>query len=447
MKTLDKPKAPTVPTMPPMTAKAQAELTQRLERLDQSPSASRPPIIVAHAAAEMVAPNSLKPWADNPRKNDGEPVEKVAESIKRFGFAAPIVARRATREIIAGHTRWKAAMKLQLEAVPVRFLDLSERESRLLALADNRLGELAEWDTPDLHALLASYDLGDQMVAGWNEKDMRELERVTRSGELPEDEVPEVPDTPVTQPGDLWVLGRHRLVCGDATDAKAVALARASLEPFIMVADAPYGVDYDPEWRVHAKGPDGRLLSSGKHRQGKVHNDNRASWGDAWRLFVGDVAYVWHSGTHGTATADDLRAVAFELRSQIIWRKPSIVIGRGAYHYQHEPCWYAVREGKAAKWAGDRTQSTVWDIAVKDGQEQTEHSTQKPLECMARPIRNHGQAGDVVYDPFCGSGTTLIAAEHLGRVCVALELAPAYCDVIVERWQRLTGDKAQRQSG
>lgn len=129
------------------------------------------------AAAEMVDPATLKPWPDNPRKNDGEPVDKVAESIRRFGFATPIVARLATREIIAGHTRWKAAQKLKLTEVPVRFLDLDEREAHLLALADNRLGELAEWDTPELHALLASYDVPEQVLAGWSERDMRELER------------------------------------------------------------------------------------------------------------------------------------------------------------------------------------------------------------------------------------------------------------------------------
>lgn len=398
------------------------------------------PMVVGAApevAAEMVDPTTLQPWPDNPRNNDGEPVERVAESIKRFGFAAPIVARLETREIIAGHTRWKAAIKLKLARVPVRFVDLPEREAHLLALADNRLGELAEWDTPELHAMLASYDLGDQMVAGWTDKDMRELERFARgNAELPDDEAPEPPDNPVTQPGDLWVLGKHRLVCGDSTDARMVSLARAKLEPFLMVTDPPYGVNYDPEWRK-AKGYSGK-------RMGKCENDDRASWLEAWRLFPGDVIYSWTGSVNSTIVAADIDAAGFERRAQIIWRKPRLIIGRGAYHYQHEPAWYAVREGKPARWSGDRTQSTVWDIALRDGQDDTKHGTQKPLECMARPIRNHGATGDVVYDPFCGSGTTLIAAEHLGRVCVALELSPAYCDVIVERWERLCGAKAIR---
>jgi ParB-like chromosome segregation protein Spo0J len=365
-------------------------------------------------AAEMVDPATLKAWPQNPRKNDGEPVEKVADSIKRFGFAAPIVARRETREIIAGHTRWKAAQKLKLTAVPVRFLDLSEREAHLLALADNRLGELAEWDTPELHALLASYDLGDQMIAGWSEKDLRELERAARGdAENPDDDAPEPPADPVTRPGDLWLLGKHRLVCGDATDGMAVGLAKAKLEPFMMVTDPP--------------------------------SDDRASWLDAWKLHAGPVAYVWSGGLHNHVVAGDLETAGFKLRAQIVWRKPVSVGSRGHYKRQHESCWYAVREGTSTRWGGDRTQSTIWDLARRDGSEESLLSTQKPIECMARPIRNHGTVGDVVYDPFCGSGTTLIAAEHLGRVCVALELSPAYCDSIVERWQRLTGEPAQRQ--
>jgi DNA modification methylase len=430
------------PDLPP---DVKAEL---LERLRHMPAGSF--IEASEVAAEMVDPTTLKPWPQNPRKNEGEPVERVAESIKRFGFAAPIVARRETREIIAGHTRWKASLKLKLAQVPVRFLDIEEREAHLLALADNRLGELAEWDTPDLHALLASYDLGDQMVAGWNEKDMRELERFARGDiELPDDEAPKPPVTPVTQPGDLWVLGKHRLVCGDAMDAKAVGLAKAKLEPFLMVTDPPYGVDYDPEWRKRTKGPDGKPLSKGYNgkRMGKVERDGGESWLEAWRLFSGDVAYVWCGSQGSIRVGQELLEAGFQVRAQIIWRKPRLIIGRGAYHYQHEPAWYAVRQTKSATWAGDRTQSTIWDIALRDGQDDTEHGTQKPLECMARPIRNHGAIGDVVYDPFCGSGTSLIAAEHLGRVCVALELSPAYCDVIVERWQRLTGGKAQRRQG
>lgn len=401
-----------------------------------------PPVAVKpiEAAAVWVSPSALKPWAKNPRKNDGEPVAKVADSIRRFGFAAPIVARRETHEIIAGHTRWKAAMQLKLERVPVRFLDITEREAHLLALADNRLGELAEWDTPELHSILASYDLGDVMMAGWDEKDMRELERVARGDdEIPDDQVPEPPKNPITKPGDLWTLGKHRLVCGDSTNAKDVALARAKLSPFMMVTDPPYGVEYDPAWRKRAG-------LNNTPRTGQVANDDQASWLESWKLFSGQVVYAWCADIQSPLVAKELEQAGFERRALLVWRKSQLVPGRGHYHWQHELCWYAVRTGKPANWCGDRTQSTVWDIARNDGSDITTHGAQKPIECMARPMRNHGKSGDVVYDPFCGSGTALVAAEHLERVCVALELTPGWCDVTVERWQKLTGGKATRST-
>ena len=175
---------------------------------------------------------------------------------------------------------------------------------------------------------------------------------------------------------------------------------------------------------------------------------NRASWTAAWKLFEGDVAYVWHASLFSATVLADLQAAGFDHRCHLIWRKQQFAISRGHYHWQHEPCWYAVRKGKTARWVGDRKQSTVWDVdnlLRASDEEKTGHGTQKPVECMARPIRNHGAEGDVVYDPFVGSGTTLVAAEQLGRRCVALELDPAYCDVAVSRWEKLTGETAERQ--
>jgi DNA modification methylase len=167
-------------------------------------------------------------------------------------------------------------------------------------------------------------------------------------------------------------------------------------------------------------------------------------WTEAYKLFPGHVAYVWHAARFTADLALNLGQAGLHVRAQIIWRKPRFAIGRGHYHWQHEPCWYAVREGGSAKWCGDRTQSTVWDINAKDQDAETRHGTQKPVECMARPVRNHGVKGDDVYDPFLGSGTTLIACERLGRRCYGLELSPAYCDVIVHRYENFTGKKAER---
>jgi len=225
--------------------------------------------------------------------------------------------------------------------------------------------------------------------------------------------------------GRLILKSKHRVKCGDGTKAEDVAECLGGETPFIMVTDPPYGVEYDPTFRS-------------ENRTGTVANDNRASWPEAYRLFPGQVAYVWHGGLHALTVANDLHDVGLPVRALIIWVKPALVMGRGHYHWQHEGCFYAAKG--ASKWCGDRTQSTVWEIkhvhptlGTKDDGE-TEHGCQKPVECMARPIRNHGGKDDHVYDPFLGSGTSLIAAEGLGRRCFGLELEPRYNDVICQRY-------------
>jgi hypothetical protein len=197
-------------------------------------------------------------------------------------------------------------------------------------------------------------------------------------------------------------------------------------------------VDYDPAWRNEAG-------VSTTLRTGKVTNDDRADWREAWALFPGDVAYVWHAGVHARTVIESLEAAGFAIRSQIVWAKPRLVLGRGDYHWQHEPCLYAVRKGATGHWQGARDQTTLWQIAMVGSEDDAEtvHGTQKPLECMRRPIVNNSAPGEAVYDPFLGSGTTLIAAELTGRVCVAMEIDPLYVDVAVKRWQTLTGKKAK----
>ena len=205
--------------------------------------------------------------------------------------------------------------------------------------------------------------------------------------------------------------------------------------PGLIVTDPPYGVSYDSVWRND-------VGASQTRRTGTVMNDDRADWREAWALFKGDVAYVWHGGLHAGTVADSLVAAGFEIRSQIVWTKERLVLSRGHYHWQHEPCWYAVRSGSSASWAGDRKQTTVWPIASRDQDAQTVHGTQKPVECMRRPMLNNSNVGQMVYEPFMGSGTTLIAAETCGRICSGVEVDPAYVDVAVLRWQRLTGETA-----
>jgi DNA modification methylase len=391
----------------------------------------------------------LIPYANNPRVHSAVDIEKLEATIVAFGWTKPVLVDAEGR-IIAGHACVAAAAKLGLKSVPVVVArDWSEEEKRAYRLADNQLAARAIWDPELLHNELKGLKITDfdLDLIGF---DPDQLERILAglgsSGLTDPDSVPEVPDQPVTRLGDIWDLGDHRVSCGDSTSAADVSQVLAGSEPHLMIADPPYGVSYEPSWRARRK------LSTGNLAVGRVLNDDRASWRDAYELFRGDVVYVWHGALHGDVVAADLAACGFQLRAQIIWFKQHFALGRGDYHWQHETCWYAVREGKTSPWQGSRRQTTVWEIANNNpfGNRQREqswgHGIQKPVECMRRPIANNSRAGQVIYDPFLGSGTSVIAAEMTARVCYGLELNPAYVDVIVQRWQAFTGRAARHRA-
>jgi DNA modification methylase len=380
------------------------------------------------------------PYARNPRRNE-KAVATVAASIAEFGWRQPIVVDEAM-VVLAGHTRLLAARQLKLETAPVHVArGLTEAQARAFRIMDNRSSETAEWDNELLglelgDLLAAEFDLG---LTGFTDEELDALMNGLKDGATGaqdgEDDVPPTPEDPVTRPGDLWVLGHHRLLCGDSTVATDVDRLLGTVRPLLMVTDPPYGVEYDPGWRNQAGAAKTR-------RTGKVLNDDRADWREAWVLFPGDVAYVWHGALHAATVAESLEAAGFAVRSQIIWAKDRLVLSRGDYHWQHEPCWYAVKKTGKGHWAGDRKQTTLWQISGRDQDADTVHGTQKPVECMRRPILNNSSPGQAIYEPFMGSGTTLIAAETTGRVCLGIELNPAYVDVAVERWQRFTGQEA-----
>lgn len=261
-----------------------------------------------------------------------------------------------------------------------------------------------------------------------------------KSGLTDPDEVPEKSKKVVSKLGDVWILGQHRLKCGDSTNENDVSSLLQNVKPNLMVTDPPYGVNYDPAWR------EGADLGVGKRSKGKVLNDDKADWTEAWALFPGNIAYIWHGGLHSSTVAKSLKDNGFKLRAQIIWVKQHFVLSRGDYHWQHEPCWYAVKH--KGEWAGDKKQTTVWEIKNNNSfgnskkEETVGHGTQKPIECMKRPILNNSSEGQVVYDPFLGSGATIIAAEMVNRICYGLELSPQYCDMIIKRWQNFTGNEA-----
>lgn len=392
---------------------------------------------------------SLVPPRRTARMHPKRQIERLAQSISHFGFNAPIVISH-DGEIVAGEARWRAAKLLARPNVPVVVADyLSPRQIEAYRIADNRIAEDGEWDEAVLASIYRDLDLDlapeDVQAMGFSNAEIDKLLAFGLPDPLSNEDAKQVPTPPpVTRPGDIWQLGAHRLRCGDSTDRQDVAELLAGATPHLMVTDPPYGVEYDPSFRNEA-------INRGKEsaRIGEVLNDDRADWSEAWALFPGDVAYVWHAATKSYEVEGSLRASGFETRAVIAWIKPNFAIGRGHYHWQHEPALYAVRKGATGHWQGARDQSTVWSIDASGIENlATVHGTQKPVECMRRPMLNNSARGDAVYEPFGGSGSSIIAAETIGRSLYAMELSEAYCDLIVRRWQTFTGrDAVLEESG
>ncbi len=379
----------------------------------------------------------------------------VADSLKLYGAGRSILIDKAGRIIAGNKTAANAAAAgiddvilvpsdgTKIIAVQRTDLDLNDPKAKELAIADNRAAELGlEWDPEVLSQLATELNL----KPFFTDAELRNIIPPTNNLLGDEDaDQGEPPAEPLSKLGDLYLLGKHRLLCGDSTSADDVARLLDGATPHLMVSDPPYGVEYDPTWR---DGKSGFSTAAVKMR-GKVANDDQADWREAWALFPGDVAYIWCASMHNDEVIQSLEAAGFIRRSHIIWAKQQGVFSRGDYHWQHEPCWYAVKKGRTGHWAGDRKQTTIWEIQTLNptgnrGEERVGHGTQKPVECMRRPILNNSQPGDIIYDPFLGSGTTLIAAESEGRVCYGMELDPAYVDMIVKRWETATGKKAER---
>lgn len=378
--------------------------------------------------------------------------QALARSLREYGAGRAVLIDRQGR-VIAGNKTVEQAKRLgmrlrvvktdgtHLIAVQRDDLDLAtDPRATALAIADNRVGELdLEWDVAMPKQLHAD---GLDLSAFWTEEEFAALLAEPRAGLTDENAVVEPGPTDIVH-GDLLVLDRHRLLCGDATSARDVAYALGGAAPVLMATDPPYGVNYDPAWR-HRASPGQRTAV------GRVMNDDRATWTPAWELFPGRLAYVWHAALKAPIVAADLEAAGFQLRSQIIWVKQHFALSRGEYHWGHEPAWYAVR-GKG-EWHGDRRQTTVWAVANLNPMGGTRaadnlvtgHGTQKPVRLFEIPILNHTTSGDAIYDPFCGSGTAIIAAEKLGRACVGLDIDPQYVQAAVTRWETFTGGKAVR---
>ena len=384
---------------------------------------------------ENVKTEKLLPAKYNPRKYIPEVVEKLKLSITSFDVVEPLVINK-DNTVIGGHQRLRAMIELGMKTAPCVRLDLTKAQEKALNLALNKI--TSEFDDEMLAIVLAEIrkEKDSSLVTGFDDLEIDKiLNGAGFAGKTDEDQVPDPPKKAKTKLGDMFQLGNHRLLCGDSTNAKDVKRLLRKNKPMLMVTDPPYGVSYDPKWRERAG------VNTKTAATGKVASDDRTDWYDAWALFPGDVAYVWCADVHSATVHDSLVRAGFVPRNLIVWGKSQLVIGRGHYHHQYEPCWYMVRDKKKAAWLGDRKQTTLW-LIDKPVKSETGHSTQKPVECMARGIFNH--KSEFVYEPFCGSGGGIIACEKLGRKCLAMEITPIYCDVTIKRWEDFTGKKARR---
>ena len=407
--------------------------------------------------------DELRPWEKNPRKNDPA-VPRVAESIKRFGFVSPIVVWQGGNRMVAGHTRLKAMRALLKESpdfvakgapapgmVRVAFHDFAdEHEADVYALADNRLGEIAEWDDDAVADITREWSKEDVTVAGFgDDAPALELGDPNETSEEP------TQGETVTQRGDLWLLGEHRLLCGDSTNAEDVARVMNGERARLMNTDPPYGVSYANAERPNPGVAKPRVANDELSDE-RLQEFLEAAFAAAASTALEPSAawYMWHAHlTQGYFAAAAAAAAAnVVLHRQIIWVKPVLLLGRGQYHWKHEPCFMGWVKGNTppdyGKGDGERTQTNVWEVGSVSHAERKElnHATPKPVELFEIPLLKHTRAGEVCYEPFAGSGPQFIAAEKLGRRCFGLELSPNHCDTIVARWEKFSGKKATRVS-
>lgn len=389
-----------------------------------------------------ISVQELVKYKANSRTHSDEQIAQIVASIKEFGFTNPLLVDE-NNTIIAGHGRLEAAFVLGLPSVPCIIIpDLSEPQKAALIIADNKLALNAGWDYDilrDQFEYLKNFDYNLELTGFGIDELCQILPDEGPEVFCGDDETPALPDEPITKPGDVWLLGNHRLLCGNSTVQTDVDKLLNGQQPNTMITDPPYGVKYEADWRAKAKG----TKKTAREENSNLNNDDQADWYDAYVLFTGSVAYVWHASAFTDVVMDGLRRAGFDIKQQIIWNKNVHALSRSDYHWKHEPCWYAVKKGADRNWKGGRTQMTVWDVqSVMNEKDKTAHPTQKPVELFMRSINHHTNPGEYVYDPFAGSGTLMVACEKTKRRALMMELDPKYCDVIVKRYENYSGSKA-----
>lgn len=390
---------------------------------------------------EMVPIDKLVEYERNPRIND-DAVDAVAASIEEFGFNNPILTDKNLR-ICAGHTRLKAARKLGIETVPVIRLDLTEQEFKAFNIADNKTAQIAQWDIPELSSLLRELqdEDFDLTLTGFNDEEIDEL--LESLNEPPdkhtEEELEEIPDPPEEsdiKPGDIFLLGKHRLMCGDSTNKNDVAKLMDGKNADMIFTDPPYNVNYEGKGEDKLKYDDNfseeeyaKLLFN-VFMNAHVFSHEKAS------------LYLCHGSCWQMMTEQILNKAGYNARTQIVWVKNNSTFGFGRYKFRHEPIFYCNKKGVSDNWYGDATQTTVWEFPKPTANK--EHPTPKPVGLVMKAIENSSKPNEIVLDFFGGSGSTMIACEESGRAGRLMEIEPRFCDVIIGRWEKLTGKKAEK---
>jgi len=400
----------------------------------------------------------LKPFVGNPREHSERNIEDIVRSIKRFGWTNPILVRRGDNMVIAGHARLEAARRNGLAQVPVIYLDLSKNDAKLYAITDNRTAETSTWELTSLSALVRELDaLPDVDIrdTGFTLDELDELLEPLESDERDEDfdadaamEAAEETE-PVTKPGDIWICGQHRVMCGDSTKAEDVQRLMAGKRAVLFATDPPFLVSYDgrnhPSKRGH---PDKNKDWSDSYRDISVYDIERGEeFYDGFirvaieHAITEDAAwYCWHASRHQAMLERVWQRHGAFVHQQIVWVKDRGVLTRSWYLWQHEPCFFGWLKGHKPKRTADDYPSSVWQVPTIAPGTKTLHPTSKPVELFAIPMRQHTRRGELCYEPFAGSGSQLIAAEQLGRICYGMEIEPRYCDVICRRYYEFTGD-------
>jgi site-specific DNA-methyltransferase (adenine-specific) len=380
---------------------------------------------------------ALIPYVNNSRTHSDEQVAQIAASVREFGWTNPILVD-GKNGIIAGHGRLAAARKLGLTEVPVIVLDhLSEAQKKALVIADNKLASNAGWDDEMLRLELGDLqEMGfDATIAGFTTEELDALLNVTEvtDGLTDEDDVPEAPEEPTTRLGDVWILGKHRLMCGDSTSIDDMQKLTENQLVDMWLTDPPYNVAY--------KGGTGLTIQNDDMGDDQFRQFLRDAYVTADTVLKpGAVFYIWHADLEGYNFRGAAKDAGWKVRQCLIWKKSSLVMGRQDYHWKHEPCLYGWKEGAGHLWAADRKQTTI--LEFEKPSRNGEHPTMKPVGLFEYQMLNNTKGGDIVLDSFGGSGTTMIAAEKNGRRGYLMELDPKYCDVIVKRWQEFTGKAA-----